>query len=33
MKRFNKEQAQKIYKLHQSYVEVSTCAAVGGGAI
>ena len=33
MKRFNTEQAQKTYKLHQSCVEESPCVVVGGGAI
>lgn len=33
MKRFNTEQVQKTHKLRQSCVEVSTCEAVGGGAI
>ena len=33
MKRFEAEQAQKSIKLDNAIVEVSTCVAVGGGAI
>ncbi|CDE43695.1 unknown [Clostridium sp. CAG:768] len=33
MKRFEVDQTQKSCKNNQSCVEVSTCVAVGGGAI
>ncbi len=33
MKRFEAEQAQKSSKSNNACVEVSTCVAVGGGAI
>lgn len=33
MKRFQAEQAQKLIKLDNASVEVSTCKVVGGGAI
>ena len=33
MKRFTTRQTQKSSKLKDSCVEVSTCVAVGGGAI
>ena len=33
MKRFQAYQTQKSFKRNQSFVEVSTCVAVGGGAI
>lgn len=32
MKRFKAEQAQKLIKLNNARVEVSTCVFVGGGA-
>ncbi len=33
MKRFEAEQTQKSSKNNKAYVELSTCVAVGGGAI
>lgn len=33
MKRFKAEQVQKLIKLNNARVEISTCVAVGGGAI
>ena len=33
MNRLNAKQAHKSNKFHKTCVEVSTCAAVGGGAI
>ena len=33
MKRFQAEQTQESNKLNNAHVEVSTCAAVGGGGI
>ncbi len=33
MKRLNAKQAHKFNKCHKACVDVSTCVAVGGGAI